>query len=123
MILVEKPSKPFQYTAKSTVRRQLVLSEYQTEIDELYRTVEASAQEIVAPPAEWTAESSLVFVRELVGKVLNKTVGDDADVFQHGCDRCAFQFVCVRGFIADFSLTACRRRGSETEQWGHCRRP
>lgn len=86
MILVEKPSKPFQYTAKSTVRRQLVLSEYQTEIDELYRTVEASAQEIVAPPAEWTAESSLVFVRELVGKVLNKTVGDDADVFQHGCD-------------------------------------
>ena len=124
MILVESPSKPFQYTAKATVRRQLVLSEYAAEIDELYRTVEASAQEVVAPPAEWTQESSLGFVRELVGKVLGRTVADGADVFQHGCDSLQATWIrngAMGALQKTVSLEASRRRSEERRVGKECR--
>ena len=87
MILVEHPSKPFQYTPKSTVRRQFVISEYEKEIDDLYGAVEANAQSAVPAPDEWTTEATLDFVRKVVTGVMKKAVDDGADVFQHGCDR------------------------------------
>lgn len=87
MILVASPTKPFTYTAKNTVRRQATINDYAPEIDELYATVDESMQRDITPPLEWTAENSRAFVREIVGGVLKQPLGDEDDLFLHGCDR------------------------------------
>ncbi|KAK6966634.1 acetyl-CoA synthetase-like protein [Favolaschia claudopus] len=86
MILVEKPDKPFTYTAKSTVRRQAVIAHYESEIDALYNTVDSSANLNLPPLSAWNAESVLNFVRDAVNSLLVTPVGDEDDIFQHGCD-------------------------------------
>jgi len=87
MILVAKPFKPFTYTAKNTVRRQATINDYAEEIDELYATVDETMQRDIAPPVDWTAENAAAFVREVVGGVLKRSLGDEDDLFLHGCDR------------------------------------
>ncbi|KAI0926228.1 putative NRPS-like protein biosynthetic cluster [Taiwanofungus camphoratus] len=86
MILVAKPSKPFQYTAKGTVRRGVTLEDYKDEIDALYNAVEESAQSNIPPPARWDIGSATDFVRAVLGKVMVHAVQDGDDIFQHGCD-------------------------------------
>ena len=87
MILVSSPKKPFTHTAKSTARRQAIITEYEPEIDALYDAVDETAQAVTDFPKEWTKESSLKFTRELIGSVLKVPVRDDDDIFQHSCDR------------------------------------
>ncbi|EPS94433.1 hypothetical protein FOMPIDRAFT_1038850 [Fomitopsis schrenkii] len=86
MIIVANPSKPFTYTAKGTVRRQAVIEEYAEEIDALYAKVEDSTQASIPPPLHWDLVTALDFVRKVVSKVLVHGVGDDDDLFEHGCD-------------------------------------
>ncbi|KAH9917018.1 uncharacterized protein B0H18DRAFT_1123857 [Fomitopsis serialis] len=87
MILVVRPSKPFVYTPKRTVRRGAVINLYEEEIDALYKTVEASgAQANIPSPSQWDVSASTEFVRRVVWAVMTHKVADDDDVFQHGCD-------------------------------------
>lgn len=85
--MVAKPSKPFEYTAKSTARRQAIINNYAQEIEALYATVDASTQSQIPPPLEWDIVSTTDFVRAVVNKVLIHTVQDHEDIFHHGCDR------------------------------------
>ena len=87
MILVAKPTKPFSYTAKGTVRRGVVLEAYRDEIDALYSAVEASTQVNTPPPRQWRNYEATQFVRSCVTEIIGRKVPDDADIFQHGCDR------------------------------------
>ncbi|KAJ7046114.1 hypothetical protein C8F04DRAFT_1322704 [Mycena alexandri] len=86
MILVAKPEKPFTYTAKTTVRRQAVIADYEDEIEALYDAVEESATLNIPPLLNWDAESILEFVRNAICSVLDMDLGDHVDIFQHGCD-------------------------------------
>ncbi|KAJ7193924.1 hypothetical protein GGX14DRAFT_378403 [Mycena pura] len=86
MIIVPKPEKPFTYTAKMTVRRQTVIADYEDEIAALYETVEQSASLNIPPLVQWDASSILDFVRDVVHNVMPTEIGDDEDIFQHGCD-------------------------------------
>ncbi|KAF8898448.1 acetyl-CoA synthetase-like protein [Infundibulicybe gibba] len=86
MTVVSKPTKPFHYTAKSSVRRQATITDYKTEIEELYETYEASAQSTIPPPSQWDIESTTSFIRSLVLKILTHTLADGDDIFEHGCD-------------------------------------
>ena len=43
MILVTKKDKPFTYSGKGTPRRKAIVTDYETEIEELYRTAEDTA--------------------------------------------------------------------------------
>jgi hypothetical protein len=86
-ILVASPSKPFQYTAKGTIRRQITLDLYTVEIEAMYSSVEESTQSDIIAPMEWTLELARDFVRKVVHSVLNTPVTDEDDFFQHGCDR------------------------------------
>ncbi|KAF7349949.1 Acetyl-CoA synthetase-like protein [Mycena venus] len=86
MIIVAKPSKPFTYTAKMTVRRGAVIAEYEEEIDILYNTVDESTTLNIPPLVNWRADSVRNFVRAAILSVLNVRVGDEDDIFQHGCD-------------------------------------
>ena len=90
MVIVTDPAKPFQLTAKGTPRRQVSLNLYSVEIDALYKRVEESAQVDVSPPDAWDEEGTRGFVRDVVSKVMRApNIGDDEDLFQQGCDRCA----------------------------------
>jgi hypothetical protein len=95
MVLVASPSKPFTYTAKGTPRRQAILHDYKTEIETLYATVDETAQLQVPLLANWSYNNTLEFVRTTVSNVMNQSVGDEDDFFQHGCDR----YVCVASFV------------------------
>ncbi|KAF9553775.1 acetyl-CoA synthetase-like protein [Agrocybe pediades] len=86
MILVTKPSKPFQYTAKNTPRRHAMVNAYSEEIEAAYNAVADSAQVEISPPTEWDALNTHSFVRSVVNKVLPQGIDDSADIFQHGCD-------------------------------------
>lgn len=87
MVLVSSPRKPFVLTAKLTARRQGIIAEYEPEIDALYDAVEETAQVVKHFPKEWTEQTSLEFVRTLVGGILKVPVEDNDDIFQHSCDR------------------------------------
>lgn len=87
MILVAIPSKPFEYTAKFSARRQAIIATYDAEIQALYDSVEETTQTDLAPPESWTIKSAKDFVRQLVNKVLKSPAADDDDIFQRGCDR------------------------------------
>lgn len=87
MILVAKPDKPFSYTAKHTVRRGVVVQDYEDEINALYKSVDKSSQSTVPPPASWDFAPAAEFVREVIAQVMERTVPDDVDIFQNGCDR------------------------------------
>lgn len=87
MILIASTHKPFQYTAKLTPRRHVVIKMYEDEIEALYNAVDESSQGGITAPVQWTEEATRGFVKENVWSVLGKRVPDDADIFQHGCDR------------------------------------
>ncbi|KAJ7894322.1 hypothetical protein B0H14DRAFT_802925 [Mycena olivaceomarginata] len=86
MIIVAKPSKPFTHTAKMTVRRGAVITEYEEEIGILYNMVDESTTLNIPPLVSWRADSVRNFVRAAILSVLNARVGDEDDIFQHGCD-------------------------------------
>ena len=87
MILVASTSKPFQLTAKATLRRRIILAEYNDEIEALYRAVETSASSDIPPPATWDQEGIATFVRAVVHETLHRPIKDDADIFRNGGDR------------------------------------
>ncbi|KAI0681684.1 male sterility protein-domain-containing protein [Cerioporus squamosus] len=87
MIMVTKPEKPLEYTAKGTPRRQVCIASYSEEIDALYKKVEESSQLDIAPPRDWSPESVHQYVREIVRNVMkNPDIKDTDDLFQQGCD-------------------------------------
>ncbi|KAF5350345.1 hypothetical protein D9758_012816 [Tetrapyrgos nigripes] len=85
-ILIAKPTKPFQFTAKRTLRRQAVLSDYEEEIETLYSSMEASIQANAPLPSAWDSDSIGEFVSSVVLGVLNRSVNKSADLFEQGCD-------------------------------------
>ena len=87
MILVAKPSKPFTYTAKNTARRQAIINDYEQEIEDLYAAVDETTQAMIVPPASWSEDASIAFVRTVVNRVLQHPVEDNVDIFQNGGDR------------------------------------
>ena len=87
MVMVASPSKPFEYTAKNDPRRLAIIKQYDEEINALYETVEESAQSDLAPPASWSHEDTMSFLRAVVGRVLEHPLADGEDLFHSGCDR------------------------------------
>ncbi len=87
MVIVTSPSKPFEFTAKATPRRQACLNAYSQEIDAAYNKMQESSQPDIAPPEHWTRESVQGYIRTIVDKVMSAPVGEDDDLFQYGCDR------------------------------------
>ncbi|KAI0058351.1 acetyl-CoA synthetase-like protein [Artomyces pyxidatus] len=97
MILVSNPSKPFEYTAKGTPRRPTIIAAYKQEIDELYEIVEDSSQTDVELPSDWTPVETLQFMRSIVQRVMKRSVEDNTDLFQEGCD--SLQATLIRNSI------------------------
>ncbi|KIK57260.1 hypothetical protein GYMLUDRAFT_766757 [Collybiopsis luxurians FD-317 M1] len=103
MIMVTNPSKPVEFTAKGTPRRQATLDVYAPEIDALYEKVENSSQTGVTLPEVLNEESIQFFVQKIVHNIMPVSVDPDADIFQHGCD--SLQATWIRNAL----LQALRR--------------
>lgn len=63
------------------------MANYQDEIDAAYAALETVSSVDVPPPPKWNKESTLVFVGQVVRKILQQKLKDDDDIFQHGGDR------------------------------------
>lgn len=87
MIIVSTASKPFEYTAKGTPRRQLIINSYAEEIKAAYAAVDNTSVQGVKPPTAWNIDSVKEFIRSVVKKELPYEVDDDDDFFQAGADR------------------------------------
>lgn len=87
MILVTSPGKPVQYTLKGFPRRQVILKQYEEEINGIYERAENIPVDSQQGTQRWTPDNTLVFVRETVHGVMKQKITDDDDFFQFGCDR------------------------------------
>jgi hypothetical protein len=101
MIILAKPSKPFTFTGKGSIRKTAVVADYADEIESTYAAVEAATSANVEAPKQWTKDSAVDFVRAVVLKVMESKVGDKDDIFQHGADRLA----CISSSIFVIVLT------------------
>ncbi|KAH9933970.1 acetyl-CoA synthetase-like protein [Epithele typhae] len=97
MILVASPSKPFQFTAKGSLRRNVILKDHHEEIEAIYKTVEESTESDVPPPAVWDEDGILRFVRGVVGSTLGHSLDDSADIFASGGD--SLQATWIRNIL------------------------
>ncbi|KAG8854181.1 hypothetical protein FRB96_007737 [Tulasnella sp. 330] len=90
MILVTSPGKPFPLTPKQTVVRKSALVLYESEIAACYAAVESASNmgSDVDTPVNWSQGETLIFVKKLVQKVLEREYipSDDEDLFQNGLD-------------------------------------
>ncbi|KAK0184185.1 NRPS-like enzyme [Armillaria mellea] len=89
MILVTNPSKPFEFTAKGTLRRGDTLKAYEMEIDEIYNVVDAVYSPLPdttfsrSPTIEWVTN----IVRDIVKSTFQQNLRDSDDIFVLGGDR------------------------------------
>ncbi|VDB85562.1 unnamed protein product [Peniophora sp. CBMAI 1063] len=97
MVLVTSPRKPVELTAKGTPRRQVTLTAYTREIEELYEKVKNASQTDIESPSEWTEQATRTFIQKAVSRVMRDAVEDDDDLFQHGCD--SLQATMIRNAI------------------------
>ncbi|KAF9553324.1 acetyl-CoA synthetase-like protein [Agrocybe pediades] len=98
MVMISKPCKPFQYTAKNTPRRHFIIRIYDEEIKSLYAEAQNSrGVSDIPPPSRWEGGPLLSFVRAVVTQVLPREVEDTDDIFQHGCD--SLQATWIRNTI------------------------
>lgn len=87
MIIVADPLRPLKYTSKGTPRRQISLKEYADEIAGAYQAVADSSQQDIPPPRSWELSDVVEFVRNVTNKLLERSIGDEDDLFQSGADR------------------------------------
>ncbi|KAK0219250.1 NRPS-like enzyme [Armillaria fumosa] len=86
MILVASPDKPFEFTAKESLRRGAILKAYEKEIEDIYNAVEAVSQNVPVPPI-LTLKTATIVVRDIVkGALQQDTIGDNDDIFTVGGD-------------------------------------
>ncbi|KAJ8503287.1 hypothetical protein ONZ45_g10992 [Pleurotus djamor] len=87
MVIVALPDKPFDYTAKSTARRQTIIAKYEANTEALYRSVEETTSSDFPHPSVWNAQEVGQFVTKIVLKVMNtQSLGEGDDLFHNGCD-------------------------------------
>lgn len=117
MIMVASPSKPFTYNIKGYPRRTIILKDYHDDIEALYAQIEQSAQSDVVAPVNWDIESTRVFVRTVVQRVVKRSLSDDADLFRNGCDRCDFLSLVFRPALISCLSLAYKQLGSGTRSF------
>ncbi|PBK68197.1 NRPS-like enzyme [Armillaria solidipes] len=86
MILVAKPSKPFEFTAKGTLRRNAILKAYEQEIEDLYKAIDGVSQTDVVIPQLWTLKNVITMIRDIVTTVVERKLDDTDDIFVAGGD-------------------------------------
>jgi hypothetical protein len=87
MILVADHLKPFEYTAKGSLRRHATLKKYEKEIEHIYEATETSNSAVIAMPTSLKPDAILFVIRRIVHTILEQDVADGDDIFRVGADR------------------------------------
>ncbi|KAK0454193.1 NRPS-like enzyme [Desarmillaria tabescens] len=87
MILIASPEKPFEFTAKQSLRRGAILKAYGQEIEDAYKAVEALSPDISIPQT-LTLKTATNLIRDIVKGALqgDSVIGDTDDIFSVGGD-------------------------------------
>jgi hypothetical protein len=101
LLLITKPEKPFLRAAKGTIQRRLTISQYETEIDELYNSVEKGLLVSGLLPITSTRADDLVaFLIDLHTQTLdlpeNHTLGADDELLGLGIDSLVTHILLAR---------------------------
>ncbi|KAG6853021.1 putative NRPS-like protein biosynthetic cluster [Blastosporella zonata] len=99
LILVTSDKKPLPRTAKGTVMRKAALVLYDTEIAELYDTVDSNIKtaENVAPPASWAlADVQTWILNQAADFISGGEVSPLVDLFEQGFDSLSATFLRLR---------------------------
>ncbi|KAF8074144.1 hypothetical protein FPV67DRAFT_1409809 [Lyophyllum atratum] len=106
MVLVAPPNKPFDLTAKGSVRRARTLSNFASEIEDAYNS------SAITPHGDYDlgshggmAATTKMIVREVIGH----NIVPDKDIFQQGCD--SLQALRIRNKL-EYVLSQQRLTGS-----------
>ncbi|KAJ7482012.1 hypothetical protein FB451DRAFT_1237794 [Mycena latifolia] len=88
MILLATPSRPFQVTAKGTLRRQAILEDYAQHIDAAYAAFDKSPAPSAVPGegGEISRNHALEIVRGQVHANVGPSISDDENLFDAGAD-------------------------------------
>lgn len=86
MILVARPAKPFEFTAKGTPRRNAILETYKEEIEMLYKNLDQMLPTDVVIPPQWSLKDTTALIRDIVQALLERDIGDTDDIFIAGGD-------------------------------------
>ena len=87
MIIVTDPMRPFLFTPKGTIRRQLMLKDYQADIARLYQENENSSTDEIPLPESRSLAECTAYMGKVVQSLLGRKAGFDEDIFQLGADR------------------------------------
>ena len=86
MIIFAKSDKPFLYTAKGTIRRQMTLDLYRDEFEVLYQADGLEAKNVASNPSS-LEERSYTTVRNIVSQEIpNPELRDDTNLLDLGMD-------------------------------------
>ncbi|KAF8959299.1 hypothetical protein BDZ97DRAFT_1922992 [Flammula alnicola] len=99
MILIAHPDKPFEYTSKGTIRRQITLAKYEEDIKRLYESDSGSGSDSSYTSTFGSATSAsdisnpgirdfgeiATFVRAAIINILGQ-INDEDNIFQAGAD-------------------------------------
>ncbi|KAJ6507610.1 hypothetical protein DFH09DRAFT_1437030 [Mycena vulgaris] len=87
MIVLANPSRPFQVTAKGTLRRQAILEDYAQDIDAVYTSFDSAAPSVVTQArGEISMNDVLEIVRGHVRANINPSISDNDNIFDAGAD-------------------------------------
>ncbi|KIM43694.1 hypothetical protein M413DRAFT_443603 [Hebeloma cylindrosporum] len=88
MILLSSSKKPLPRAGKGTIMRKAALAVYQTEIDEIYAKVDATAKvDAVVPPPSWDTEHTIPWLQnEIVEIQGGQQFSVTSDFFEQGMD-------------------------------------
>ncbi|KAL6300002.1 hypothetical protein BKA93DRAFT_741263 [Sparassis latifolia] len=94
-ILVTDSARPFPRAAKGTVQRKQALALYESDIEELYKTIEDSSDSHgITPPSSWTIPVVQAWIAEHAGQLNDGIVpAATADLFAHGFDSLSSTFL------------------------------
>ena len=88
MIIITDHTRPFSLTSKGIPRRRICLEDYKEEVDGTYKHNEGYALGHIPLPLSANEPSVAAYVREVVLEAMKVPyIGDEDDLFQHGCDR------------------------------------
>ncbi|KAJ7039814.1 hypothetical protein C8F04DRAFT_996222 [Mycena alexandri] len=88
MIILSDPSKPFQVTAKGTLRRNAILEDYAQEIEDAYADFDSTSSSFstVGFVSEISMKATLEIVRGHVHANIRSDISDEEDIFEAGGD-------------------------------------
>ncbi|THG96088.1 hypothetical protein EW026_g5678 [Hermanssonia centrifuga] len=95
MIIVTEPTKPLPRAAKGTVIRKLAIASYSDSIDQLYKTIEDSADSKgISPPESWSVGDIEAWLHKHAASLNeDRELDSSADLFEAGFDSLSATFL------------------------------